>query len=271
MVIIDEAHNLLETISSIHNVSIAGSQVSHAHWQLTQYQQKFSTRLSPKNLLHIKQLIFFLSCLLKLLGISTKDKANVENASLSAEKEIVFDVIDFSVKAGFDHLKIYNLVEFCKKSKLPQKLAGFKPVVSEVNPIRGLKSFLDKLKPEETPSQVSVPEEAKEILARSPLMTIVDFMKNLCNPCKDGRVLCVKKTVPSKSFFKYLLLNPASLFSDLITEPRYNSFSSPKVTRVAVIYVSESISQSSGGRRWDHAAAMGVSVSTLRWGRCIAG
>ena len=34
--IIDEAHNLLETISSIHNVSITGAQISLAHFQLSQ-------------------------------------------------------------------------------------------------------------------------------------------------------------------------------------------------------------------------------------------
>jgi len=53
---------------------VSGALLSHAHWQLTHYQQKFSTRLSPRNLLHIKQLLFLLSCLLKALGLSTKDK-----------------------------------------------------------------------------------------------------------------------------------------------------------------------------------------------------
>jgi chromosome transmission fidelity protein 1 len=39
VVIIDEAHNLLETISSIHNVSICGAQISLAHFQLTQVRK----------------------------------------------------------------------------------------------------------------------------------------------------------------------------------------------------------------------------------------
>ena len=68
--------------------------------------------------------------------------------------------------------------------------------------------------------QILPPEAPVEAMSGSPLMSIVDFMRNLCNPCKDGRILAVKKTLPSKSFFKYLLLNPASLFSDLVTEPR---------------------------------------------------
>ena len=224
VVIIDEAHNLLETISSIHNVLISGSQVSHAHWQLSQYQLKFSTRLSPKNLLHIKQLLFFLSCLLKLLGLSNKDSKDRSTESTTGppvEEEKVCDVIDFSLRAGFDHLNMHRLIEFCEKSKLPQKLVGFRPVVSEVNPTRGLKSFLQKLKPEEPEEAAkTLPKETQEIMSGSPLMSIVDFMRNLCNPSKDGRILCVKKTLPSKSFFKYLLLNPASLFSDLVTEPR---------------------------------------------------
>ena len=48
--IIDEAHNLLETISSIHNVSITGAQISLAHFQLFQVKilmdQRFFLRVS---------------------------------------------------------------------------------------------------------------------------------------------------------------------------------------------------------------------------------
>lgn len=97
---------------------------------------------------------FNCSCsLFKLLGLSTKEKLNERNSTDSAaatgEEEEVFDVVDFSLRAGFDHLNMHKLIEFCEKSKLPQKLVGFRPVTVQVNPVHGLKSFLQKLKPEE--------------------------------------------------------------------------------------------------------------------------
>ena len=204
--------------------------MSHAHWQLTHYQQKFSTRLSPRNLLHIKQLLFLLSCLLKALGLSTKDKDKDKDEK---EDEKVFEVIDLAVSAGFDHLNLHRLVEFCEKSKLPQKLAYFKPSTASVQSsepaaIGGLKSFLNKLKPEDVqataqPQPLQPPLDAGSDdtpMPASPLMTILDFMRCLQNPCKDGRIICVRKTRPSQSYLKYLLLNPATLFSDFIEQPR---------------------------------------------------
>ena len=45
VVIIDEAHNLLDTISNIHSISISGSQLGLAYSQLNQYKERYSSRL----------------------------------------------------------------------------------------------------------------------------------------------------------------------------------------------------------------------------------
>lgn len=68
VVIIDEAHNLLEALAQMHNVEIGYPHLYHSLNQLKSYKNKFNTRLSAKNLLLINQLIFVLSQLLLLLG-----------------------------------------------------------------------------------------------------------------------------------------------------------------------------------------------------------
>ena len=45
IVIIDEAHNLVDTITNIHSVNISGSQLGLAFSQLSQYRERYSTRL----------------------------------------------------------------------------------------------------------------------------------------------------------------------------------------------------------------------------------
>lgn len=219
----DEAHNLLETISSMHSISVWGHQLSHANWQLSQYQTKFIGRLSAKNLLLIKQLLFFLSCLIKTLNFTVKTSKSQElpEETLKTEEKI-YDCSTFCIEAGFDHLNIHALVDFCEKSKLPQKLLNFKPsVVSEVNPIGGLKTFLERVRTGTPKDNITEDDSSQEKeTSGSPLLTILEFMRCLRNPNEDGRVLCVRKARSSMGYLKYMLLNPGSLFKDFVKEPR---------------------------------------------------
>ena len=54
--IIDEAHNVLETIAHIHSAEVSQTHLEHAKEQLKNYFNKFKNMLKAKNLLYIKQL-----------------------------------------------------------------------------------------------------------------------------------------------------------------------------------------------------------------------
>lgn len=68
IVIIDEAHNLLEALAQMHNSDLNYSQLYHALNQLKRYKTKYNTRFSPQNLLTINQLIFVVTKLWQILG-----------------------------------------------------------------------------------------------------------------------------------------------------------------------------------------------------------
>lgn len=55
VVIIDEAHNLLDTIGNIHSCSVNGQELIMSYSQLVQYKEKYSERFTPLNLLHLNQ------------------------------------------------------------------------------------------------------------------------------------------------------------------------------------------------------------------------
>ncbi len=57
VVIIDEAHNLMDAIAGIYGVDIALSQLKRARAQLGVYLQKFRNRLKGKNRVYIAQVI----------------------------------------------------------------------------------------------------------------------------------------------------------------------------------------------------------------------
>ena len=57
VVIIDEAHNLMDAIAGIHGVEITLSQLKRARLQLATYLQKFRNRLKGKNRVYVAQVV----------------------------------------------------------------------------------------------------------------------------------------------------------------------------------------------------------------------
>lgn len=51
VVVVDEAHNLVEAVSSAHSATLQLTQVQQAHAQLSGYLERFRTRLAPGGLL----------------------------------------------------------------------------------------------------------------------------------------------------------------------------------------------------------------------------
>lgn len=57
IVIVDEAHNLIDTILSIHSVQITATQLTFAKGALLIYLKRFKTRLKGSNATYLKQLV----------------------------------------------------------------------------------------------------------------------------------------------------------------------------------------------------------------------
>ena len=57
VVIIDEAHNLMDAIAGIHGVEVSLKQLKRARTQLGVYLQKFRNRLKGKNRVYIAQVV----------------------------------------------------------------------------------------------------------------------------------------------------------------------------------------------------------------------
>uniref|UniRef100_A0A8B9H476 ATP-dependent DNA helicase DDX11 n=1 Tax=Astyanax mexicanus TaxID=7994 RepID=A0A8B9H476_ASTMX len=68
IVVIDEAHNLTDTITALHSAEVNGAQLCRAHSQLSQYCERYRSRLKAKNLMYIKQILFVLEGLVRTLG-----------------------------------------------------------------------------------------------------------------------------------------------------------------------------------------------------------
>jgi chromosome transmission fidelity protein 1 len=132
VVIIDEAHNLLDVINSVHSVEISGAHVTKAHSQLTQYKQRYKSRLKAKNLMYVNHILDILHCLIKAVtateGTSDRRPAATESShsKTDSQSEVkLFRLNDFLFSSGLDNINLFKVLKYCKKSEISKKLNGF--------------------------------------------------------------------------------------------------------------------------------------------------
>ncbi|XP_049580009.1 ATP-dependent DNA helicase DDX11 [Syngnathus scovelli] len=233
VVIIDEAHNLSDTLSCIHSAELSGAQLCRAHSQLSQYAERFRSRLKAKNVMYIKQVLFVIEGLVRALG--GKVGQNPQSQSTQAATEML-TINNFLFRAQIDNINLFKLHRYFEKSMISRKLGGFvekyagsgmtphTPVSStKVNRrTEGLNRYLQSLHGNESPAPVStnVQQGSLETLAASPMMQVESFFMALTNSNADGRVVIHKQGNLSESSVKFLLLNPAVHFAQVLKDCR---------------------------------------------------
>lgn len=68
VIVIDEAHNLIDTVNAVHSCRIDRACVSKARAHLAAYLKRYSSRLNPSNLLYIRHLTAALNGFAKMLS-----------------------------------------------------------------------------------------------------------------------------------------------------------------------------------------------------------
>ncbi|XP_070612542.1 ATP-dependent DNA helicase DDX11 isoform X1 [Erythrolamprus reginae] len=227
VVIIDEAHNLIDTIASIHSTQVTGSQLCHAHSQLLQYMERYRKRLKAKNLMYIKQILFLLEKFVAVLGGNVNQNPNTQSIQEGGVQ--LKSINDFLFQCQIDNINLFKVQRYCEKSCISKKLLGFVERYGVFKPrkddskLSGLQNFLQTLKkrPEkEGALQTSGESEDDHPKMASPLMHIENFLAALTNANQDGRVILSRQGTLALSSLKFLLLNPAVHFATVLKECR---------------------------------------------------
>lgn len=155
IVIIDEAHNILETICSIHSAQISGMNLIGSHNILSRYYQKFYTRMSPKNAEMIRNIVQCLTALIKFLDepqkylreydspkvVDLNDSITAQSEEMSRTKisivaeskpnlipnrdELMVNVEKLIGAAKIERFNVFKIIDYFKRSQLGRKLIGF--------------------------------------------------------------------------------------------------------------------------------------------------
>ncbi|PNJ30637.1 LOW QUALITY PROTEIN: DDX11 isoform 12 [Pongo abelii] len=225
VVIIDEAHNLIDTITGMHSVEVSGSQLCQAS-QLLQYMERYGKRLKAKNLMYLKQILYLLEKFVAVLGGNIKQNPNTQ--SLSQTGTELKTINDFLFQSQIDNINLFKVQRYCEKSMISRKLFGFTErygaVLSsrEQPKLAGFQQFLQSLQPRTTEALAAPADESQASAPRpaSPLMHIEGFLAALTAANQDGRVILSRQGSLSQSTLKFLLLNPAVHFAQVVKECR---------------------------------------------------
>ncbi|XP_068631264.1 ATP-dependent DNA helicase DDX11 [Battus philenor] len=235
VLIMDEAHGLSAALENSHSAPVSYKQLSSVKTYLNFYINKYRARLNSKNLLLLNQMSFVVG---KLLGI-LKPKKEIGKEQNETK---IYTLEDFVIKTEIDHLNLRPLVEFCRSTRLAPKLHGFSLRYSQqaleeenkkstVNHKSSFQNFIKSIKKSDKTVQVeenSVTESSttaqvfslpSETSAGSGLYALLDFLEMLCDRSENGRVL-IHVGDENTSQLKYLLLNTAEHFADVVSQCR---------------------------------------------------
>ncbi|MCJ1427110.1 ATP-dependent DNA helicase chl1 [Sticta canariensis] len=185
VIIIDEAHNLMDAISNIYSIVVTQSQVNRCRHQLRVYLQKFRNQLKGKNRVYITQVVRLLDSVSACIE-NTVITNGAANGSL--------DVGEILAGKGVDQINLFKLMHYLGESRLARKVEAYATFTEE--------------------------QEQKSILNRSsssiPVLTHVQtFFQTLTNPTSEGRFF-YEKNEGGEISLKYMLLDPTYHFREIV-------------------------------------------------------
>lgn len=186
IVIIDEAHNLIDSITSIHSILLEEPQIQKCNEQLKLYYEKYQSKFKGKTIMYVKQLMYFINKIL--------------NYFKSLESSFMMSVNSFLSEINIDHFNLFKLLSFIKESRIANKLLGFSEQIRKKEMIKEGKEYSP--------------------IHESPMRNIENFLSVLNNPENDGRVLVTKNSGAAPNSVKYILLNPAEVFEPILKQAR---------------------------------------------------
>ncbi|KIR32908.1 chromosome transmission fidelity protein 1 [Cryptococcus deuterogattii MMRL2647] len=212
VVVIDEAHNLIDTILSVYSTTLTSVNLANAVSQLQQYLQRFKSRLKSKHSLWIQQVLSLLQGLIRVCdkfiqGAKSQVKGD-KPVGMPKTEVIDANTLMGRIGGGSDQVNPIELVAYLKASKLARKISGFSEHVAEQASLKNAK----------------IPRSATARHASITAFHIVEsFLLSLVDAKDDGRILLsiddLNKSEPVV-VIKYILLNPSERFKEVIEDAR---------------------------------------------------
>jgi chromosome transmission fidelity protein 1 len=197
VVLIDEAHNLMDAIAGIYSVSVTLEQVKQARMQVMVYLQKFRNKLKGKNRVYVAQIVRILDSVAAYLQTKHADPKATDG---------LVDMGALMSGKGMDQINIYKLNLYLQESRLARKVDGYT-------------TYSEQLQQADSTDRSK--SEAKQGVKHTvPVLTHVQsFLVSLMNPSAEGRFFYSRDEATGLAI-KYMLLDPTFHFKDIVEDAR---------------------------------------------------
>lgn len=181
IVIFDEAHNLIDTITAMNSVSISSAELLMAIKSLKVYLSKFSRRLNSGNRIYIVKFIKLCQVIHKYLASGEAHKPG----------DIINPLDIFQGTTG-DMINVHKLEQFLAKSKIAYKI----------------ETYMDSIETDNYKRSSSNPI----------LFKITQFLKCLSNTSGEGQFVWEKQD--DQNSLNYILLDPSVVFDEIVSKAK---------------------------------------------------
>ncbi|KAL6334921.1 hypothetical protein AAG906_023726 [Vitis piasezkii] len=213
IVIIDEAHNLADSLISMYDAKITSLQLEHVHSHIKQYLQRFRNFLGPGNRRYIQTLLVVARAFLQIL-LNGKDTSLVDPGH-DAEKafgaksasDSSMAINDFLFSLNIDNINLVKLLHYIKESNIIHKVSGYGDKVANLQKGSALNDG---------------GESNEEGSTLSGFRAFVDMLQSLTNNDGDGKIIIsrAKQACSGQQggYLKYVMLTGEKIFSEIVDQ-----------------------------------------------------
>ncbi|CAE7051005.1 unnamed protein product [Rhizoctonia solani] len=216
VVIVDEAHNLIDTILAVHTLPVSSTILRVAKTQVDIYRSKFRNRLKTKHVVHLTRLSVLLTAFQNFTEAwingstgTADDKPGATGGKKKPPQEEMFGVAEFvrMLGAHAENINPLEIEKYLRESKIARKISGYSDKLADVAAASD-------------PSKRAANSRRKG--ATPPLHAIESLLLALANPDEDGRIFLSKTGNPGAETvqLKYQLLNPSTHFREVVEKAR---------------------------------------------------
>ncbi|KAH7866903.1 hypothetical protein Vadar_026488 [Vaccinium darrowii] len=212
IVIIDEAHNLADSLINMYDSKITVSQLERVHSHIGKYFERFRNLLGPCNRRYIQTLMVLTQAFLRFLHLGNfTSHANpccdVEGASgAKSANDGSMAINDFLFSLNIDNINLVKLLRYIKESNIVHKVSGYGDKTASLYNGSTLKDG---------------DETSDEGSTLSAFQALADMLLSLTNNDGDGRIIISRRPTGSGQeggYLKYVMLTGDKIFSEIVDQ-----------------------------------------------------